>query len=109
MKPGDNVKILYGPSAGRLGTILMDIDGERTTFSVGFAGTTQTELVCAANLQLIPSPSPGDKVKEICWAFASSETSKLFGYSASGCYVLRHGVWPGPLEAVAGCGNTSPF
>jgi hypothetical protein len=48
-------------------------------------------------------------VKEIGWAYPSSETAERFGYSATGCYVLRHGVWPGPLEDVAGCGHTSPL
>ena len=55
------------------------------------------------------SINPGDTVKEIGWAYPSSETAELFGYSSTGCYVLRHGVWPGPLEAVAGCGGTSPL
>lgn len=54
-------------------------------------------------------PKPGDTVKESgWWAYPSSETAALFGYSFTGCYVLRHGVWPGPLEAVAGCGGTPP-
>jgi len=56
-----------------------------------------------------PQPNPGDTVKEIGWAYPSSETAALFGYSSTGCYVLRHGAWPGPLEDVAGCGGTSPL
>jgi hypothetical protein len=48
-------------------------------------------------------------VKEIGWAYPGSDNAKLFGYSSTGCYVVRHGVWPGPLEAVAGCGHTSPL
>jgi len=54
-------------------------------------------------------PNPGYSVKEIGWAYPSSETAALFGYSSADCYVLRHGVWPGPLEAVAGCVGTSPL
>ena len=56
-----------------------------------------------------PRPTPGDKVKEIGWAYPGSSEAKLFGYSKTGCYILSEGAWPEPLKAVAGCGHTSPL
>lgn len=52
---------------------------------------------------------PGDRVKEIGWAYPTSENAVLFGYGKTGCYTLSEGYWPDPLMAVAGCGHTSPL
>ena len=52
---------------------------------------------------------PGDPVKEIGWAYPGSDNAALFGYPKEGCYVLRHGVWPGVLEPVAGSVGKSPL
>lgn len=56
-----------------------------------------------------PDPKPGDRVKEIGWAYPHSPNAEEFGYGATGCYTLSEGVWPGPLTAVAGCGGVSPL
>lgn len=56
-----------------------------------------------------PAPKPGDRVKEIGWAYPTSENAVLFGYGKTGCWTLSEGVWPEPLKAVAGSCGTSPL
>jgi len=53
--------------------------------------------------------TPGTRVKEIGWAYPSSDNAKLFGYGSTGCYILRAGTLPGPLDVVAGCADAAPL
>ena len=54
-------------------------------------------------------PKPGDKVKEIGWAYPGSDNAKLFADPGQGCYTLSEGRWPGPLNVVAGGPGVSPL
>lgn len=60
-------------------------------------------------LENIAKIEAGAKVKEIGWAYPSSDDAKLFGYAEKGCYVLRTGAWLGPMESIAGCAGVSPL
>lgn len=63
----------------------------------------------AASAAAKPDPKPGDRVKEIGWAYPTSENAVLFGYGKTGCWTLSEGVWPEPLMPVAGSAGVSPL
>lgn len=110
MKVRDIVKYAR-PEAGEKGFrfIVREVNGDRA----------MCELICGMAIkpvECLPVEAVevvkvvievGAKVKEIGWAYPSSDDAKKFGYAARGCYVLNVGVWGEPLVAVLGDSNVS--